>query len=133
MTDPRPMATPPIGPATPPGTVGATHRPQTPPASQPSQPQPDRLERLTLAAVHVAHEADEADEPAARQLRRSVEELCVEARARGLRVEQLLILLKQRWYEIPGPRTSASRLAGAPRLGRLVETCIRTYFGERSR
>jgi hypothetical protein len=116
------MATPPIGPATPPGTVDT---------SRPPQAQPDRLERLTVAAVNYAREVDEADEPAARQLRRSVEELCVEARARGLRVEQLLILLKERWHAIPGPRTSATRLDGAPRLGRLVETCIRAYFGER--
>jgi hypothetical protein len=56
------------------------------------------------------------------ELRALLTDLTREARARGLRVEQLLILIKQRWV------TSARDQDERRRRERLVTLCIATYY-----
>lgn len=59
--------------------------------------------------------------------RDSFRNVCTLARDQGLRVEQLLIILKQFWSHLTearvwGPRESEERLS------RLVTTCIEEYY-----
>ena len=53
--------------------------------------------------------------------------MCTDARARGVRVEQLLISLKRIWPHIPGiermPRDASTRL-----LTRMVTLCVEEYY-----
>jgi hypothetical protein len=64
------------------------------------------------------------DEP----LRAAARLLCDDARARGIRVEALLVSLKQAWPVVtegePIARAESSRL-----LARLVTLCVQEYYG----
>ena len=53
----------------------------------------------------------------------------VEARARGIRAEELLVTLKSTWVEVGGsPKAPHSNSAAAKRLDELVTACIKAYY-----
>jgi len=62
--------------------------------------------------------------------RRALDEVCEMARRDELRVEQLLILLKDAWKRLPEVR-QASRLDADFTLTRVITHCIKSYFRPR--
>ncbi len=63
------------------------------------------------------------------ELRAALNQLSDEARAKGVRAEQLIILLKQLWYRLPMP--SVPRDERTRMLERLVTLCINEYYADR--
>ena len=55
--------------------------------------------------------------------------VATEARARGIRPEELLVTLKSMWFEIGGePSTSSGSTSGHRRLDEVVTACIKSYY-----
>ncbi len=63
------------------------------------------------------------------ELRAALTQLSDEARAKGVRAEQLIILLKQVWNGLPMP--AVPRDERARMLERLVTLCINEYYADR--
>ncbi|HUQ82347.1 MAG TPA: hypothetical protein VM076_14440 [Gemmatimonadaceae bacterium] len=68
--------------------------------------------------------ADAADDAA---LGNALHAVAAEARERGVRAEELLVMLKTTWFEIGGG-PMASPKTGARRLDELVTACIKAYY-----
>ncbi len=70
----------------------------------------------------------DAETPSNPELRRALTAMCVDARARALRPEQLLIALKETWPTLPEVRALP---AGEPRtalLSRVIGLCLDEYY-----
>ena len=90
---------------------------------------PSRLDDATVAAVRDAlrdYLASDAD-PAA--LREALRGMSAEARQKGVRAEQLLVLLKEAWNTIPEVRAMTDARAQSHQLQRVVTMCIKEYYG----
>ena len=67
-----------------------------------------------------------ADDPAVRSVLHAV---ATESRERGIRAEQLLVILKKTWFEIGGaPPVVPPPDSGHRRLDELVTACIKAYY-----
>lgn len=64
-------------------------------------------------------------------VRSALHAVAAEARDRGVRAEELLVLLKTTWYEVGGvPNPPHGSGAGGNRqLDELVTACIKAYYG----
>lgn len=60
-------------------------------------------------------------------LRDSMRRVCILAHARDLRPEQLLILVKQAWFELPEPQRILRDHTGDV-LARVITLCIDEYY-----
>ena len=77
-----------------------------------------------LSAALTRYLANEADHAA---IQPALARIAAEARRERVQAEQLLVLLKDVWYGLPGMReTSADKQAQM--LQRLVTLCIREYY-----
>lgn len=76
-----------------------------------------RIALLEGAALHDAVE----------RARRDVSYACATARARGLRVEHVIVQLEEEWRALPEPRGLA-RNEDERALARLVTLCILAYY-----
>lgn len=63
---------------------------------------------------------------------RLVQQICREARVRGLRAEQLIIMMKDTWYRLPEARRLQFPHADDV-LARVITTCIEEYYGHLTR
>ena len=61
-------------------------------------------------------------------LRESMRRICVLAHARDVRVEQLLVLIKESWFELPEPERILRDHSGDV-LARVITLCIDEYYG----
>ena len=68
--------------------------------------------------------------PTAR-LRHGLRLLCNEARDRGVRVEQLVVVIKHAWSTLPEGRWHRYSDRGLPMLQRIVTVCIEEYYADR--
>jgi hypothetical protein len=66
-----------------------------------------------------------------RGIRAPVEALCREARRRGLRIEQMLVVLKDAWWHHAALRNTPHS-ASTDGLARVVTLCIAEFFREDS-
>jgi len=57
----------------------------------------------------------------------AIESVCAAAREQGIAVEQLLIILKERWRELPEAERLLRRAAEETRA-RLITICIDAYY-----
>jgi hypothetical protein len=71
----------------------------------------------------------DAPVPAAR-LRHAIRLLCDEARRRGVRAEQLVVVIKQAWASLPESRWRAGDDRGTEFLHRVVSICIEEYYAD---
>lgn len=78
--------------------------------------------RTALQAHLRAQHARESPE-----LRRFATIVCREARRRGLRAEEVVVLLKQTWLSLP-ESTHPGRAAHAVLVEQLISLCIEEYF-----
>lgn len=77
----------------------------------------------TVLTNHIAH-PDVADPELGRVLR----QLVVEARNRKVRAEQLILMLKNVWDELPETRYAIDREAQQLVRQRLISLCIKAYY-----
>jgi hypothetical protein len=86
------------------------------------------VERVLIHAVHAARftevTGDDGTGP--------VQQICREARIRGLRAEQLIIIMKDSWYRMPETRRLQFPHADDV-LARVITTCIEEYYGHLTR
>ena len=61
------------------------------------------------------------------ELRRFATIVCAEARRRGMRAEEVVVLLKQTWLSLP-ESSQASRAVHAVLVEQLITLCIEEYF-----
>jgi hypothetical protein len=83
--------------------------------------------RSWLQAQHRAH-ATAADVHTA-DVRRALRPVCAEAHRRGVRVEEVIVLLKELWATLPpDPDRDGFRDARREVLDTIVSTCIEEYY-----
>ena len=63
-------------------------------------------------------------------LRQALRLLCDDAHRRGMRAEQVLVLLKQAWLSLP-ENDPPHGILHADRLARVVSLCIEEFYGTR--
>jgi hypothetical protein len=74
---------------------------------------------------------DPAPEP--QTLDRVIERLTHEGQTLNLRVEQLLVVVKTCWHDLPLAIRRSPRAAPDVMLNRMVQGCIRTYYADSRR
>ncbi|MEO7039690.1 MAG: hypothetical protein ABI446_09590 [Gemmatimonadaceae bacterium] len=62
------------------------------------------------------------------ELRHSLRQVCADARRSGMRAEQLLVLIKDVWSELPAGITRVPSLHGDERLSYVITTCVDEYY-----
>jgi hypothetical protein len=65
------------------------------------------------------------------ELRRAVRLLCDEAHRRGLRAEQVIVLLKEAWGSLPDVQVLAPGEERRESLSRIVSLCIDEFYAAR--
>jgi len=83
------------------------------------------VRELVRRALRCAIDA-ELDGRAGADVGRALREACDRARQNGLRAEELLIVLKETWRQLP--ETRPLRLDAAEVLARIVTACIAEYY-----
>jgi hypothetical protein len=89
-----------------------------------------RLRSLCGAALRRALLADASPAATMRGVRPILADACREAHARGLHAEQLLVMLKSAWFEVP-KGGNLSRFESDGVLTRVVTLCIDEYYRTR--
>ena len=84
-----------------------------------------RLVNATTRALELALGSTAADGD--RALRRTIQELCVDAQLAGLRSEELIVLFKATWRARPELGT-VTRGELSPVLDRVITMCIEEYY-----
>jgi hypothetical protein len=89
---------------------------------------PSRLDDATVAAVREAlrHYLGDGADPSA--LQGTLQQMSAEARAKELRAEQLLVVLKEVWGSLPEVRAMTDTTAQVRTLQRVVTMCIKEYY-----
>jgi len=91
----------------------------------------NRRLRTSLEMVFQNAQLQNADASASshRELRAALHQVCTEARHSGLRVEQLLVLIKDVWSGIPAGISRVKSMHGDERLNYVISTCVDEYYG----
>jgi len=76
-----------------------------------------------LRALRAAARGDASDG----EIQTAIESVCAAAREQGIAVEQVLIILKERWRELPEAERLLRRAAEETRA-RLITICIDAYY-----
>ena len=84
----------------------------------------------TLETVREAIRRHLSPQAADSHLRTALRRLSAEARAKGLQAEQVVILLKQMWGELPEVSQPLAPDERRHLLERLVTLCIQEYYAE---
>ena len=82
----------------------------------------EHLAALRRAIARYSVGADPAE------LRQTLKALAREARAKSVPPEQLLVVLKSIWYELPAVRTAEADAERTRVLQQLVTMCIKEYY-----
>jgi hypothetical protein len=91
----------------------------------PTLPNAVTEEHLQAVRRAIARYSDGADSA---ELRRALKALAREARERSVAPEQLLVLLKSIWYELPAVRSAPADAERTRVLQQLVTMCIKEYY-----
>ena len=91
----------------------------------PSPPglEPQTIEALRDALAHSVREGTHGD-----HLRALLCEAAGDARAKGIQAEQLLLILKDIWYSLPGVVGAISAHRQNQLLQELISRCIQEYY-----
>ena len=90
---------------------------------------PQRLDEGTVELVHGALRGYLSDSLDAAPLRAALVTMTAEARSRSILPEQLIILLKDMWGNLPEVRSMADVDDQTRMQQRVITMCIREYFG----
>jgi hypothetical protein len=91
----------------------------------------DLADEALRCALRSALRSAQRDDRTDDELRAVLRRLSERAIAGGLQAEQLLLVLKAGWREMPEARHLPARRAGDT-LGHVVTLCIREFYGQRS-
>lgn len=95
-----------------------------------SSPGPTALDAQTISSVREAL-AKYVDLPAQPSgLRDALNHMAVEAHDKSMLPEQLLVVLKDIWYSLPGVQTIGDPTEQVRLLQRVVTMCIREYYAD---
>ncbi|MEP6690286.1 MAG: hypothetical protein ABJD07_03965 [Gemmatimonadaceae bacterium] len=94
-------------------------------------PTPPPIDAGTIAAVRSALLAYARDPTHTEQLRSTLGDLATEARAKSVRPEKLLVLLKEMWGSIAEVRQARDGAPFEHMLRQLITMCIDVYYGDR--
>ena len=90
-------------------------------------PEPFALSERAITALRSAMQGQFRQAPSDYSLRRALRSLCMEARSRNLRAEQLILVFKHTWYSLPEARGTDARKK-QEMLDRLVSICVEEYY-----
>ncbi len=93
-------------------------------------PSPSPIDDATIAEVRAALELSVREKNHSHLLRGALRTLAVEARAKSMRPEQLLVLLKSVWNAVAEVRYAPNLPEHEAMLRRLIAMCIDEYFTE---
>lgn len=85
------------------------------------------IDSLTDELLRSALQADARQQPLDDSVTGALAQLCAEAHVRKLRAEELLVILKARWRELPEARLAARDTSGEL-FARVITMCIRGYY-----
>jgi hypothetical protein len=88
---------------------------------------------LRAAMIDHVTGAHVTGEPAARALDHVIQQLTLEGQGSGARVEQLLVVVKTCWHDLPAAIRRSPRAHPDVLLNRLVSGCIRAYYADARR
>ena len=92
---------------------------------------PAALDAATLDAVRTSIVAYlDAPSTHAERLREALTLMATQARDKAILPEQLLVSLKDIWYELPNVRRIAEPRDQVQMLQRIVTMCIKEYYGD---
>ena len=91
-------------------------------------PGPVALSDETIHAVRAALGRYIANSIDGDELRASLQTMASEARDKSIRAEQLLVVLKDVWYALPGMRGTIDPTEQVRLLQRVVTMCIGEYY-----
>ena len=95
-----------------------------------SSPGPVALDAQTITAVHEAL-VQYVDAPAqSGALRDALHRMAVEAHDKSMLPEQLLVVLKDIWYSLPGVQAMSDLTEQVRLLQRVVTMCIKEYYAD---
>lgn len=90
---------------------------------------------LSVLLVHMArdepHLAAEAAARASDDVRRALRDLCENARENKVRVEQIVIAIKQGWSSLHSDRPRSRSAGPDALLNQVITLCIDEYYAER--
>jgi len=89
---------------------------------------PEASDGALLRALRGAARGDASS----REIQTAIESVCADAREQGIAAEQLLIILKERWRELPEAQRLLRRDADETRA-RLITICIDAYYATNRR
>ena len=89
--------------------------------------QPSALSERATTALRSALQGQLRQPSADHSLRRALRALCVEARTKDLRAEQLIVLFKRAWHSLPESRGPDTRKK-QELLDRLITICVQEYY-----
>lgn len=89
---------------------------------------PSGLDPATLAELRSALSRSIATGSHGDELKAILTTLATQARARGLHAEQLLVALKDVWYDLPGMNERSVTDAQTQLLQQLIARCIQEYY-----
>ncbi|HSJ63409.1 MAG TPA: hypothetical protein VK922_05810 [Gemmatimonadaceae bacterium] len=99
--------------------------PQQPDAHRARLPD-ERLRELgAIARSYLAEQVTDAE------LERVVTSVSRDARACGMKAEELIVTCKEVWHSLPSDGLATERSTRARKLERMVKICIEGYFADR--
>ncbi len=93
-------------------------------------PTPDILATQTIEAVRVAIMQYISAPSQSEDLRNALHRMAAEAREKTVLPEQLLVVLKDVWYALPGVQAMSDTTEQVRLLQRVVTMCIREYYAD---
>ena len=83
------------------------------------------LQKAIAAQLATASSTSGADLP---DLAPAIRLLCDDARRRGLRAEDVVILVKRAWAAVPGPDSGSEGSRRGELMERAITFCIKSYY-----
>ena len=96
----------------------------TPDSSSPRR----QLSPEAIGSLEAALQKYLVGEPEGAALQPTLREISAEARERGIHAEQMIVLLKDLWFQLPEIRSAAPGDQQPEMLQRAVTLCIREYY-----
>ena len=95
-----------------------------------STPGPGALAAETIDAVRSALVRYVVEPSDGEPLRQALDSMAAEAHQKSILPEQLLVVLKDVWYELPTVRAMRDQAEHTRLLQRVVTICIKEYYGD---
>lgn len=96
--------------------------------AQDSTPPRRQLSAEAIGSLEAALQRYLVGEPESAALQSTLRQISAEARDRGIHAEQMIVLLKDLWFQLPEIRSAPPGDQQPEMLQRAVTLCIREYY-----